>query len=84
MRIPILGIEIDERFFHHRQRSTSIAGLAGAAVAGGLFFYHYFAHGVLSWDLFAVVATMWWSRVVTNHSDFCRSRWRSCAALMQS
>ena len=58
MRIPILGIEIDERFFHHRQRSTSIAGLAGAAVAGGLFCYHYFARGVVSWDLFAVVATM--------------------------
>jgi len=58
MRIPILGIEIDERFFHHRQRSTSIAGIAGAAVAGGLFFYHYFAHGVVSWDLFAVVATI--------------------------
>lgn len=58
MRIPILGIEVDERFFHHRQRSTSIAGIAGAAVAGGLFFYHYLAHGVVSWDLFAVVATI--------------------------
>jgi ABC-type thiamin/hydroxymethylpyrimidine transport system permease subunit len=58
MRIPIIGTEIDERFFHHRQRSTSLAGIAGACMAGGLFFYHYFAHGVISWDLFAVIATI--------------------------
>jgi len=58
MKIPILGTEIDERFFRHRQRSTSIAGMAGALVAGGFFFYRYFAQGILSWDLFAVIATM--------------------------
>ena len=58
MKIPILGTEIDERFFRHRQRSTSIAGMAGVLVAGGFFFYHYFVQGILSWDLFAVVATM--------------------------
>jgi len=32
---------IDERFFAHRQRSTGIAGMAGACVAGGLFAWHY-------------------------------------------
>jgi len=58
MKIPIVGTEIDERFFRHRQRSTSIAGMVGACVAGGLFFYHYFAQGIISWDLFAVVATL--------------------------
>ena len=58
MKIPILGTEIDERFFRHRQRSTSIAGLAGAWVGVGLFVYRYFANGVLNWDLLAVVAAM--------------------------
>jgi hypothetical protein len=58
MRIPILGIEIDERFFRHRQRSTSMAAIAGAWVAAGLLFYRYFAQGILSWDLFAVLVTL--------------------------
>jgi hypothetical protein len=58
MRIPILGIEIDERFFRHRQRSTSMAAIVGAWVAAGLLFYRYFAQGILSWDLFAVLATL--------------------------
>ena len=58
MRIPIIGIDLDERFFRHRQRSTSIAGLAGAWVAVGLFAYRYFVNGVLNWDLLAVVMAM--------------------------
>ena len=58
MRIPILGTEIDERFFRHRQRSTSFAGLAGAWVAIGIAAYRYFTRGVVSWDLLGVVATM--------------------------
>ena len=58
MRVPILGIEIDERFFRHRQRSTSIAALVGAWVAAGLLAYRYFAQGIWSWDLFAVLVTL--------------------------
>jgi len=58
MRIPILGIEIDERFFRHRQRSTSLGGLAGAWVAAGLLAYRYYANGILSRDLLAVLLTM--------------------------
>lgn len=58
MKVPILGTEIDERFWRHRQRSTSFAGLAGAWVAAGIFAYRYFAHGIFSWDLVAVVMTM--------------------------
>jgi len=58
MRIPILGTEIDERFFRHRQRSTSFAGLAGAWVAMAIVAWRYFTQGVVSWDLLAVVATM--------------------------
>ena len=58
MNIPILGRFIDERFLEHRRRSTSLAGIAGAFVALGLFAYHYFAHGLLEWELFAVAATV--------------------------
>jgi hypothetical protein len=32
--------------------------MAGALVAGGLFFYRYFAQGRFSWDLFAVVVAL--------------------------
>ena len=49
---------LDERFFAHRQRSTSIAGVTGAFVAIGLFAWRYYAEHVWSWDLFAVVATI--------------------------
>jgi len=49
---------LDERFFAHRQRSTSLGGMAGVALAGALFFYHYFADRVIDWELFAIIATM--------------------------
>jgi hypothetical protein len=49
---------LDERFFAHRQRSTSIAGAAGGLVAVGLFAWRFYAEHVWSWDLFAVVATL--------------------------
>ena len=49
---------LDERFFAHRQRSTSIAGIAGGLVAVGLFAWRWYAEQRWSWDLFAVVATI--------------------------
>jgi hypothetical protein len=49
---------LDERFFAHRMRSTAYGGFAGAAMAGALLFYHYFAERTWSWDLFAVIAAM--------------------------
>ena len=58
MKVPVIGIEIDERFLTHRLKSTSIAGMAGAVVAMGLFVDRYYANHVWNWDLFAVGATM--------------------------
>ncbi len=58
MKIPILGVEIDERFFRHRQRSTSMAAIVGAWVAAGLLIYRYYAQGIWSWDLFTVLVTL--------------------------
>ena len=48
---------IDERFFAHRRRSTSIAGVAGAELALVLFFYRHYVDHVWNWDLLAVGAT---------------------------
>jgi hypothetical protein len=58
MNVPILGKLIDERFLQHRLRSTSIAGIAGALLALGLWAYHFFAQGILNWELFAIAATV--------------------------
>ncbi len=58
MRIPILGIVIDERFLEHRRRSTSMASIVGGWVAVGLFAYRYFVNGIWSWDLLAVALTI--------------------------
>ena len=48
----------DERFFTHRLKSTSIAGVSGGLLAVGLWAYRYYVNDVFSWDLFAVAATM--------------------------
>jgi hypothetical protein len=56
MRLPILG-PLDERFFLHRLRSTSIGGLAAILVTGALFFYHLIHERVIQWELFAIIAT---------------------------
>lgn len=57
MKVPILGMEIDERFLTHRQRSTSIAGIVCAVTALLLFEYRYFFQHRLNWDLLAVGVT---------------------------
>ena len=58
MKVPILGIPIDERFLTHRLRSTSIAGITGGFVAIGLFAYRYYVDHFWSWDLLAVGVTI--------------------------
>jgi hypothetical protein len=57
MRVPVLGT-IDERFLAHRQRSTSIGGMAGVALAGVFFFYDLLVRDTIRWDLFAILATV--------------------------
>ena len=46
---------VDERFLEYRRRSTSVAGIAGAVVAWGLFEYRWLFRHAWSWDLFAVL-----------------------------
>ena len=58
MKLPIVGVEIDERFLMHRLKSTSLAGVVGALVAAALWGYRYYVQHVWSWDLFAVIATI--------------------------
>jgi hypothetical protein len=57
-KVPVLGRTIDERFLEHRRRSTSLAGIAGGVLAGGLFAYRCATTGVWNWDLFAVAVTI--------------------------
>ena len=56
MRLPFVGT-LDERFFMHRLRSTSVGGLAAVVVAAAMFFYQLLGSRVIRWDLFAIVAT---------------------------
>ncbi len=63
-----LGKILDERFFAHRRRSTSTAGIASAVLAVLLFEYRYWWHHVWDWNLLAVgvafvvikLSLMWW------------------------
>lgn len=57
MKLPFLGITVDERFLTHRLRSTSTAGIASAILAGLLFTWRFYVDHVWSWDLFAVAGT---------------------------
>jgi len=57
MKLPLLGITVDERFLTHRLRSTSSAGIATAMLALVLFGWRFYVDHVWSWDLFAVVVT---------------------------
>ena len=57
-KVPILGKYVDERCLEHRRRSTSMAGITGGLVAGGILEYQLFANHVIHWDLFAVLIAM--------------------------
>jgi hypothetical protein len=53
----ILRRFVDERFLRHRLQSTSIAGMAAAALSILLFYYRHLFDHVWSWDLLAVGVT---------------------------
>jgi len=52
--VSFLSRIFDERFFAHRRRSTSVAGMACAVTALVLFEYRYYVTRVPNWDLFTV------------------------------
>jgi hypothetical protein len=55
MKLP--GKVVDERFWVHRQRSTSLAGIAGGVLSICLFEYRYWVNHRWDWDLLAVGLT---------------------------
>jgi hypothetical protein len=55
--VSILSRILDERFFEHRRRSTSHAGVAAAALAIVLFEFRYYGQGILDWYLLAIGIT---------------------------
>ena len=52
--MAILNRLVDERFWTHRQRSTSVAGIASGAMALVLFYYRFLHDHTFNWDLLAV------------------------------
>jgi hypothetical protein len=57
VKVPILGITIDERFLEHRRRSTSRGGVACGVAATCLFAWRFYVDDFVSWDLLAVSIT---------------------------
>jgi len=49
---------LDERYFMHRLRATSLAGIVGGILASLMFVYRFFVDGVTSWDLLGVAVTI--------------------------
>jgi hypothetical protein len=54
MQPRILSKAIDERFLDRRRRSSSVAGMASAALALLLFEYRHFADHEWDWNLLSV------------------------------
>ena len=52
--MAILNRLVDERFWSHRQRSTSVAGIATGAASLCLFYYRFIHDHVFSRDLLAI------------------------------
>jgi len=57
-KIPFLSKHVDERFLEHRRRSTSMMGIVGALLTGGLLEYRLLVDHVIQWDLFAILMAM--------------------------
>ena len=57
MKIPIVNVQVDERFLTHRLKSTSLAGIITGVLATLLFAYRFYVNHVWSWDLLSVAIT---------------------------
>jgi hypothetical protein len=49
---------IDERFLHHRLKSSSLAAFVGAAAIGGWSLYLIYGRHEIRWDLLAILGLM--------------------------
>ena len=58
MRIPLIGVNMDERYLDHCRRSTRWAVMAGALTAGGWWEYDWFARHFCNWALLSTLAAM--------------------------
>jgi hypothetical protein len=58
MKLPVLGLAVDERFLNHRLRSTSLGGIVACLLAIGLFLYHVYRQHVWNWELLSIALTM--------------------------
>lgn len=58
MIVQAMKGKVDERYLMHRLRAASLAAVAGALVASGLFVYYWFADQTTRWDLLAVAIVM--------------------------
>ncbi|HTV83709.1 MAG TPA: hypothetical protein VME18_13775 [Acidobacteriaceae bacterium] len=55
MRIPLIGMNGDERCLDHHRRSTSLAAMAGTFTGIGIWEYDWFAHHYCNWQLASVL-----------------------------
>ncbi|MBZ0112105.1 MAG: hypothetical protein K8J08_06585 [Thermoanaerobaculia bacterium] len=57
MKLPLLGITLDERFLTHRLRSASSAGILTGILATLLFGWRLYIDKIWSWDLLIIAST---------------------------
>jgi hypothetical protein len=69
MRIPLIGLNSDERCVDHRRRATSLAAIVGTLTGVGIWEYDWFARHYCDWQLLSVLiviavtklaATIWY------------------------
>ena len=49
---------MDERYFLHRYKASSHAGVVGGVLMGGWFLYEHLANGHLRWDIAVIMGAM--------------------------
>lgn len=59
-----MGKILDERYFLHRYKATSLAGVVMAVLMGGVFLYSQLHDQVIRWDLAAIMAAGAFTKVI--------------------